>query len=91
MAQVMNNMELTRGFEALQTQVNDLAARLATAIPEIKNKLRIATVDTQNMHDSIRSVTMLAMPAASSTLHSSAISIVTPPLTARHASSPAVP
>ena len=55
MTQVMNNMELTRGFGALQTQVNDLANHLATAIPEIENNLRLATVDTQNMYGSIKS------------------------------------
>ena len=55
MTDTMNNMELTRGFEALQTQVNDLSNRLAAAIPEIENNLRLATVDTKNMYDSIRS------------------------------------
>ena len=55
MTATMNNMELTRGFEALQIQVNDLSNRLAAAIPEIENNLRLATVDTKNMYDSIRS------------------------------------
>ena len=55
MTQTMHNMELTRGFEALQTQVNDLANRLTTAIPEIENNLRQATADTKTMYDSIKS------------------------------------
>ena len=41
----MNNKELTRG----------LATRLATTIPEIENNLRMATVDAQNMYDSMSS------------------------------------
>ena len=55
MTQVLNNMDLTRGFEALQTQVNDLSNRLATAIPENENNLWLATVHTQHMYDPIRS------------------------------------
>ena len=55
MTQTMNNMELTRGFEALQAQVNDLSTRLATAIPEIENSLKVATTETKSLYDSIRS------------------------------------
>ena len=54
MTQVLNNLELTPGFEALQTQVNDLANPLATAIPEIENNLRLATADTKTMYDSTK-------------------------------------
>ena len=55
MTQTMNNMELTRGFEALQAQVNDLSTRLATAIPEIENSQKAATTETKSLYDSIRS------------------------------------
>ena len=58
MTQTMNNMELTRGFEALQAQVNDLSTRLATAIPEIENSLKVATTETKSLYDSIRSDTL---------------------------------
>ena len=55
MAATMNNMELTRGFEALQAQVNDLSQRLATAIPEIETNMKTAAVETKSLYDSIKS------------------------------------
>ena len=55
MTQTMNNMELTRGFEALQAQVNNRSTRLTTAIPEIENNIKVATVETKSLYDSIRS------------------------------------
>ena len=51
----LNNLELTRGFEILQAQVNDLSNRLSAAIPEIENNLKTATVETKSLYDSIRS------------------------------------
>ena len=55
MSSTMNNMELTRGFEALSATVNDLANRLVTAIPEIEKNIATSVADTKTMYESIRS------------------------------------
>ena len=54
MAATMNNLELTRGFEALQATVNDIGNRLATAIPEMERNIATSSTDIKMMYDAIR-------------------------------------
>ena len=54
MTLVMNNMELTRGYEHMVVTVSDLSTRLGIAISAIEKIIKLAVADTKAMYDSIR-------------------------------------
>ena len=50
----MNNMELTRSYHQLAGQVNDLASRLAQAIPKIEQDVANSENDIKTMFESLK-------------------------------------
>ena len=54
MASTLNNVELTRGFEALRATVNSIGNRLATAIPEMERSFATSSTEIKMMYDAIR-------------------------------------
>ena len=54
MAATMNNMELTRAYQQLSSQINEIANRLATAIPKIEQDVLNSESDIKIMFESLK-------------------------------------